>query len=44
MEAAGITPVVFFQFSWTHRADLARYLRWADSNSRSASGNGSSGW
>jgi hypothetical protein len=34
IEAAGITPVVFLQFLWKHRADLMRYLRWADTNSR----------
>jgi hypothetical protein len=35
MEAAGITPRVFLKFSWQHRADLARYLKWAAENSRS---------
>jgi hypothetical protein len=34
IEAAGITPVIFFRFSWRHRTDLMRYLRWADTNSR----------
>jgi hypothetical protein len=37
IEAARITPAVFFQFSWKHRADLARYLKWADANSRKPS-------
>jgi len=37
IDAAGITPVVFLQFSWSHRADLLRYLRWADANSRDLS-------
>jgi len=34
IEAAGITPGVFLRFSWKQRADLMRYLRWADANSR----------
>jgi hypothetical protein len=34
IEAAGITPAIFLRFSWRHRADLTRYLRWADANSR----------
>jgi hypothetical protein len=34
MDAAGITPLVFFQFCWEHRADLIRYLKWADGNAR----------
>jgi hypothetical protein len=34
IEAAGITPVVFFRVLWKRRADLMRYLRWADTNSR----------
>jgi hypothetical protein len=33
MSASGITPGVFVRFSWQHRADLARYLRWAAENS-----------
>jgi hypothetical protein len=37
IEAAGVTPVVFLRFSWYHRAELLRYLRWADANSRSFS-------
>ena len=44
IEAAGITPVVFFRFSWQHRADLLRYFRWAGANSQSASGNRSRSW
>jgi len=44
IEAARITPAFFFQFSWKHRADLARYLRWADANSGNASGSRSSSW
>ena len=28
-EAAAITPRIFFDFSWKHRSDLLRYLRWA---------------
>jgi hypothetical protein len=34
MDAASITPRVFLQFAWEHRADLVRYLKWADGNSR----------
>jgi hypothetical protein len=37
IEAAGITPAIFWGFSWRHRADLLRYLRWADANSRDLS-------
>jgi hypothetical protein len=37
IEAAGITPGVFCRFAWRHRADLMRYLRWADANSRDTS-------
>lgn len=29
IQADTITPRVFFRFSWTHRRDLMRYLRWA---------------
>jgi hypothetical protein len=36
IEAARITPRIFLEFSWKHRADLIRYLRWAAENSRSA--------
>jgi hypothetical protein len=32
MSASGITAGVFFKFSWQHRAELARYLRWAAEN------------
>jgi hypothetical protein len=35
IEAAHITPVVFFRFAWQHRAELARYMKWADANSHS---------
>jgi len=34
IDAASITPRIFFEFAWQHRADLTRYLRWADENSR----------
>jgi hypothetical protein len=34
MEAAAITPAVFWQFSWQHRRELARYLKWAAANSQ----------
>jgi hypothetical protein len=34
LKAETITPAVFWEFSWKHRADLARYLRWAAENSR----------
>jgi hypothetical protein len=34
IEAAGITPAVFLRFAWKNRAELIRYLRWADANSR----------
>jgi hypothetical protein len=37
MEASGITPRVFLQFSWKHRAELARYLKWAAENNRMSS-------
>ncbi|HEX4133394.1 MAG TPA: hypothetical protein VHY84_02135 [Bryobacteraceae bacterium] len=40
IEATRITPGVFLRFAWKHRADLVRYLRWADTNSRGIS----SGW
>jgi hypothetical protein len=39
IEADSITPAVFFRFSWKHRADLVRYVKWADANSRSSSSN-----
>jgi hypothetical protein len=29
LDAAAITPRMFFDFSWEHRSDLRRYLRWA---------------
>jgi hypothetical protein len=29
LDAAGITARMFFDFSWQHRSDLLRYLRWA---------------
>jgi hypothetical protein len=29
LEASSITPSVFWQFTWKHRTDLIRYLRWA---------------
>ena len=29
IEAASITRSVFVEFTWTHRAELWRYLRWA---------------
>ncbi|HWE50280.1 MAG TPA: hypothetical protein VG273_10845 [Bryobacteraceae bacterium] len=32
LEAASITPGVFLDFCWRHRADLRRYLRWAAAN------------
>jgi hypothetical protein len=32
IEAASITPRVFLGFSWKHRANLLRYLRWAGKN------------
>jgi len=35
MEAASITREVFFRFTWEHRRELLRYLRWA---SREGSG------
>jgi len=28
-DAKAITPRMFFDFSWEHRSDLFRYLRWA---------------
>jgi hypothetical protein len=28
-DAAAITPKKFVNFSWEHRSDLFRYLRWA---------------
>ena len=31
-------PRSFLRFAWKHRADLMRYLRWADANSRNLSG------
>jgi hypothetical protein len=34
IEAAKITPAVFLRFTWKNRAELIRYLRWADANSR----------
>jgi hypothetical protein len=34
IEAAGITPAVFLRFAWKNRAELIRYLRWADASSR----------
>jgi hypothetical protein len=34
IEAAGITPAVFLRFAWKNRAELIRYLKWADANSR----------
>jgi hypothetical protein len=34
IEAESITALRFFQFSWQHRADLLRYLKWAAANSR----------
>jgi hypothetical protein len=30
MHADRITPGEFLRFSWAHRAELLRYLRWAD--------------
>lgn len=33
IEADSITPRLFFQFTWRHRADLRRYLKWAAANS-----------
>jgi len=29
LDAAAITPKIFVNFSWEHRSDLFRYLRWA---------------
>jgi hypothetical protein len=29
LDAAAITPKMFVNFSWEHRSDLFRYLRWA---------------
>ena len=34
MEAGKITPAMFLRFTWKNRAELIRYLRWADANSR----------
>jgi hypothetical protein len=34
IEAATITPRMFLEFMWKNRAELVRYLRWADANSR----------
>ena len=31
LEAALITPSVFWHFTWRHRQELLRYLRWAAS-------------
>ncbi len=30
INAETITPKQFIDFVWTHRVDLARYLRWAE--------------
>ena len=40
IEAATITPSLFLRFSWRHRADLLRYLRWAAANSGKKTGSG----
>jgi hypothetical protein len=32
IDAANITPRIFLDFCWQHRADLMRYLRWAADN------------
>jgi hypothetical protein len=32
IEAGAITPRIFLEFSWKHRSDLLRYLRWAARN------------
>jgi hypothetical protein len=29
IEADSITPRIFFLFTWKHRKELLRYLRWA---------------
>jgi hypothetical protein len=34
IEAAKITPTMFLRFAWKNRAELIRYLKWADANSR----------
>lgn len=34
IDAAAITPAIFLRFAWKNRAELIRYLRWADANSR----------
>jgi hypothetical protein len=36
LHADRITPAEFWKFVWTHRADLSRFLHWAD---RMAQGN-----
>jgi hypothetical protein len=30
LHADRITPSEFLRFAWSHRAELSRYLRWAD--------------
>ncbi|MGC4049801.1 MAG: hypothetical protein QM757_09845 [Paludibaculum sp.] len=30
LHADGITPAEFWRFSWQHRSELLRFLRWAD--------------
>lgn len=30
LHADRITPMEFWRFSWRHRAELLRFLRWAD--------------
>jgi hypothetical protein len=37
IEASSITPEVFFRFSWKHRAELTRYLKWAAENAAETS-------
>jgi len=32
IEASSITPGLFWRFCWKHRAELRRYLKWADEN------------
>ncbi len=34
IEASKITPAIFLRFAWKNRAELLRYLKWADANSR----------
>jgi hypothetical protein len=34
IEAGSISPRVFFEFSWKHRRELIRYLRWAGNDGK----------